>query len=148
MLTPGFYARGDTTTPVRIAVASMLVNLGGNLALIWSLGFVGIALSTAAAAWVNAAALYWTLRRRGHFALDDRLRRTAWRLVAASVVMAAVLVAADRLAAPFMGASLIARAVALALLIAAGGIAYVAAAYLLRAFSLADLKGQLRRSPT
>ena len=148
VLTPGFYARGDTTTPVRIAVASMLVNLGGNLALIWSLGFVGIALSTAAAAWVNAAALYWTLRRRGHFALDDRLRRTAWRLVAASVVMAAVLVAADRLAAPFMGASLVARAVALALLIAAGGFAYVAAAYLLRAFSLADLKGQLRRSPT
>ena len=147
VLTPGFYARGDTRTPVRIAVASMLVNLAGNLGLIWSLGFVGIALSTAAAAWVNAGALYWTLRRRGHFALDHRLRRTAWRLAAASAVMAAVLLAAGRVVAPAMDGGLVARAVALTLLIAGGGIAYVAAAYVLRAFSLADLKGQLRRSP-
>jgi putative peptidoglycan lipid II flippase len=145
VLTPGFYARGDTRTPVRIAVASMLVNLVGNLVLIWPLGFVGIALSTAAAAWVNAIALYGVLRRRRHFALDHRLRKNAWRLVAASAAMAAVLVAADRLVAPYMGAGLIARAVALALLIAAGGVAYLAAAYGLRAFSLADLTGQLRR---
>jgi hypothetical protein len=32
-------------------------------------------------------------------------------------------------------------------LIAGGAIAYVVAAYLLRAFSLADLKSQLRRAP-
>lgn len=144
VLTPGFYARADTRTPVRIAVASMLVNLVGNLALIWPLGFVGIALSTAAAAWVNAVALYWTLRRRGHFAVDHRLRRNAWRLVVASAVMVAVLVAADRLTAPYLGASLIARGIALALLIAAGGVAYLASGYALRAFSLADLTGQLR----
>ena len=147
VLTPGFYARGDTRTPVRIAVASMLVNLAGNVALIWPLGFVGIALSTGAAAWVNAGLLYWTLRRRGHFAIDHRLRRNAWRLAAASAIMAGVLVAAGRLVAPAMGGSLVERGVALALLIAGGGAAYLAAAYLLRAFSLADLKAQLRRSP-
>jgi len=145
VLTPGFYARSDTRTPVRIAVASMLVNLAGNVTLIWSLGFVGIALSTAAAAWVNAGVLYWTLRRRGHFALDARLRRNAWRLVVASAVMAVALLAANWLVAPYMSAGLIARAVALAALISAGGTAYGGAAYALRAFSLADLKGQLRR---
>jgi len=147
VLTPGFHARGDTTTPVRIAVASMLVNLVGNLTLIWSLGFVGIALSTALAAWVNAGALFWTLRRRGLFAVDDRLRRNAWRLIAASAAMSGVLIAADRLVSPYMGASLFARAGALTALIAAGGVAYLAAAYALKAFSLADLKGQLRRRP-
>jgi len=145
VLTPGFHARGDTKTPVRIAVGSMLVNLAGNVALIWPLGYVGIALSTAIAAWVNAGVLYLVLRRRGLFALDHRLRRNAWRLAAASAVMAGVLVAADRLTAPFMVGSLIARATALAALIAVGGVAYLAAAYALRAFSLADLKGQLRR---
>ena len=147
VLTPGFYARSDTGTPVRIAVASMLVNLVGNLVLIWPLGFVGIALSTAAAAWVNAGALYWTLRRRGHFALDARLRRNAWRLAAASAVMAAVLVAADRLVGPAMDGGFGARLAALTALIAAGGVAYLAAAYGLKAFSLADLKSQLRRRP-
>lgn len=147
VLTPGFYARSDTKTPVRIAVASMLVNLVGNVVLIWPLGFVGIALSTAAAAWVNAGALYWTLRRRGHFALDHRLRRNAWRLAAASAAMAAVLLVANRFALPFMAASLVARAAALAVLIATGGVAYLVSACALRAFSLADLKGQLRRRP-
>ena len=145
VLTPGFYARSDTKTPVRIAVASMLVNLVGNLTLIWPLGAVGIALSTAAAAWVNAGLLYWTLHRRGHFAIDARLRRSAWRLVAASAAMLGVLLVADRLIAPFMTGGIIARCVALALLIAVGGIVYLAAAYLLKAFSLGDLKGQLRR---
>ena len=145
VLTPGFYARSDTSTPVRIAVASMLVNLAGNVALIWSLGFVGIALSTAAAAWVNAGALYWVLRRRGHFAVDHRLRRNVWRLVAASAVMAAVLAGVDQLIASWLDAGSVARVVALAALIAAGGSAYLVAAYALRAFSLADLKGQLRR---
>ena len=145
VLTPGFYARGDTKTPVRIAVASMLVNLVGNLVLIWPLGFVGIALSTAAAAWVNAAALFLTLRRREHFAVDHRLRKNAWRLVVASAAMAAVLVAADRIVAPAMAGGFATRVVALAALIAAGGVAYLAAAYALRAFSLADLKAQLRR---
>lgn len=145
VLTPGFYARSDTSTPVRIAVASMLVNLAGNVALIWSLGFVGIALSTAAAAWVNAGALYWVLRRRGHFAVDHRLRRNVWRLVAASAVMAAVLTGVDQLIASWLDAGSVARVVALAALIAAGGGAYLVAAYALRAFSLADLKGQLRR---
>jgi putative peptidoglycan lipid II flippase len=145
VLTPGFYARSDTSTPVRIAVASMLVNLAGNLVLIWPLGFVGIALSTALAAWVNAGALYWTLRRREHFALDGRLRRNAWRLALASAVMAAVLLGADRLVAPAMAGGFFIRIAALSALIAAGGAAYLATAYALRAFSLADLKGQLRR---
>ncbi|QYE35906.1 murein biosynthesis integral membrane protein MurJ [Polymorphobacter sp. PAMC 29334] len=147
VLTPGFYARSDTKTPVRIAVASMLVNLVGNIALIWPLGILGIALSTAIAAWVNAGLLYLTLHRRRHFSVDHRLRKNAWRLVAASAVMAAVLLVADRLVAPWMTGSLVERGVALALLIAGGGIAYVVAAYLLRAFSLADLKSQLRRAP-
>ena len=37
VLTPGFYARQDTKTPVRLAVVSMLVNLAGNLlsVLVW-----------------------------------------------------------------------------------------------------------------
>jgi putative peptidoglycan lipid II flippase len=64
VLTPGFYARSDTKTPVRIALLAMLVNLIGNLALIGPFGHVGLALSTALSAWVNVGLLYWTLRRR------------------------------------------------------------------------------------
>ena len=145
VLTPGFYARHDTATPVRIAVGSMLVNLAGNVALIWTLGTNGIALSTAAAAWVNAGALWWVLDKRGHFTADARLVRTVPRLLAATAAMAVVLALANPLVAPWMTAGLFARAVALSLLIAAGFLVFVAACALFRAVSIADVRAQLTR---
>lgn len=57
VLSPGFYARQDTRTPVRVALFSMLFNLIGNLILIWPLGHVGVAAATAFSAWVNVLIL-------------------------------------------------------------------------------------------
>jgi putative peptidoglycan lipid II flippase len=147
VLTPGFHARQDTGMPVRIAIASMLVNLAGNLILVWPLGHVGIAVSTAIAAWVNAIALWLVLRQRGHFGIDAKLRRTLPRLVAATAAMVAVLLALNPLLVPHTGGSIVARGVALSLLIGTGGIAYLATARLLGVFTLADLRSQLRKGP-
>lgn len=66
VLTPGFYARADTRTPVRLALAAMLVNLVGNLVLIWPLGPVGVGVATALSAWVNVGLLFGVLYKRGH----------------------------------------------------------------------------------
>ena len=148
VLTPGFHARQDTRLPVRIAIASMLVNLVGNLLLVWPLGHVGIALSTAVAAWVNAGALYWVLCRRGHFTIDARLAQRLPRLIVATLVMLPVLAGLGLLLAPWLGGALVARAGALALLLAAGGIAYLGAARLLGLFTLAELKAQFSRKGT
>jgi putative peptidoglycan lipid II flippase len=145
VLTPGFHARQDTSTPVRIAVASMLVNLFGNLLLIWPLEHVGIALSTAIAAWVNAIALFVVLRRRGHFAIDARLQRSALRLLVAAAVMIVVLLALNPLIDPFTAGSWLARIAALTVLIGSGGIAYLVAARLLGIFTLAELRAQFSR---
>ncbi len=144
VLTPGFHARGDTRTPVRIAFASMLVNLVGNLTLIWSLEHVGIALATAAAAWVNAGALWWVLRKRGHFTADPRLRRAAPRLVAAAVAMGAALALASPFVRPFLDGAWIVRGLALGALVGGGALVYFAAAALSGAAKASDLK-QLRR---
>jgi putative peptidoglycan lipid II flippase len=130
---------------VRIAVASMLVNLAGNLALIWVLGHVGIALSTALAAWVNAIALWVVLRRRGHFTADARLLRAIWRLLLATAVMIGVLLALNPLLAPWTGGNLFERFAALAVLIGTGGIAYFVVARLLGVFTLAELRQQFSR---
>lgn len=147
VLTPGFHARQDTRMPVRIAIASMLVNLAGNLILVWPLGHVGIALATAIAAWVNAGALWFILQRRGHFHVDARLARALPRLLAATVVMAAVLFGLNRLLEPMIGGTLLARAVGLTVLLGTGGAAYLLAARVLRVFTLAELKSQFRRGP-
>jgi putative peptidoglycan lipid II flippase len=149
VLTPGFYARADTRTPVRIALVAMAVNLVLNLALIWSLAHVGLALSTAISAWVNAGLLYWTLHRRAHLTLDARLRSRGVRLIGATLVMAAGLLLLNGWIDPLMGRSLILRAAGLVLLMGAGGILYFGAAFALGAFRIADLRAQLsRRRPT
>ncbi|MFX5918532.1 lipid II flippase MurJ, partial [Acinetobacter baumannii] len=70
VLTPGFYARSDTKTPVRYATLSIAINLVLNLALIVPLKHMGPPLATAVAAWVKVALLYRTLVKRGHFEAD------------------------------------------------------------------------------
>ncbi|TZG27841.1 murein biosynthesis integral membrane protein MurJ [Sphingomonas montanisoli] len=145
VLTPGFYARADTRTPVRIALVAMAVNLVLNLILIWPLGHVGLALSTAISAWVNAILLYWTLRRRDHFAIDARLAHTGLRLLAATALLAGMLLIANPFVDPWTGRSLIERVVAISLLIGAAFVVYFGAVFGLGAYKLSTLKGQLRR---
>ncbi len=143
VLTPGFLARGDTSTPVRVALGSMLINLIANLVLVWPLGHVGIAVGTAIAAWANAAVLAWLLIRRGQFALDARARRTLPRFVVATLAMMAVLATLQPLLQ--MPTGFAARALALALLLGVGGLAYLAAARLLGLFTVAELAARLKR---
>lgn len=94
VLSPGFFAREDTKTPVRSASIALGVNVALNLALMNVLGHVGIALATALAACVNGATLYTLLVRRGYFVADERLKQRVPRLCLASVVMAAAVGAA------------------------------------------------------
>lgn len=63
VLAPGYFARQDTKTPVRYGVIALLTNTVLNLALIWSLKHVGLALATTLAAFLNAGLLYSGLRR-------------------------------------------------------------------------------------
>lgn len=147
VLTPGFHARQDTRMPVQIAIASMLVNLAGNLVLVWPLGHVGIALSTAFAAWVNAVVLWFVLYRRGHLRVDVRLARALPRLLAATVAMVVVLLGLNGVLEPMIGGGVAARAVGLGVLLGAGGFAYLLAARALRVFTLVELKSQFKRVP-
>lgn len=146
VLTPGFYARQDMKTPVRIAVFSMLFNLVGNLILIWPFGHVGVAISTAIAAWINVGLLYWTLHKREQLQMDARFRFKSVRIILASLVMAALLWVLNPLLDPYMAGGLMERIVALGLLCGGGALIYGVAAIGLRAYSLGELKSQLSRT--
>lgn len=87
VLVPGFYAREDMKTPVRFAMVALVVNLGLNLLLMGPLAHVGLALSTAIAAWVNALLLYRALKRRHGFPPDRRLKRASLAILVSSLVM-------------------------------------------------------------
>ncbi|WP_375398823.1 murein biosynthesis integral membrane protein MurJ [uncultured Sphingomonas sp.] len=139
VLTPGFYARSDTKTPVRCATISMVANLALNLALIVPLKHMGPPLATALASTLNVMLLYRALRRRGHFVPDARLARRAGRLAAAASVMGGVLWLLQGLLTPYVGGSWTERALAMLALVAAGSVVYAIATIVLGAFSRDDL---------
>jgi putative peptidoglycan lipid II flippase len=129
VLTPGYYARSDTKTPVRYATISMGVNLALNLALIVPLQHMGPPLATAIASTVNVALLYRTLVKRGQFVVDAQLKRRAPRLLAAALAMGAVMYFLNDLFQPYTtGASLI-RWAAMAVLVGTGALVYAAAVF-------------------
>jgi putative peptidoglycan lipid II flippase len=137
VLTPGFFAREDTRTPVKIAVVCLISNVVIALTLIWWLAHVGIALATALSAWLNAGLLGRGLWRDGLFQPDARLRRRLPRILGASMAMALGL----WLAAPWLAG--LAAPLALALLIAAGGVAFVLLGQLVGALDFAELRSAL-----
>ena len=91
ILAPGYFARQDTRTPVRIALVAMAVNLVLNLALILPLAHVGLALATSVAALVNAALLLRGLLREGAWSLAPGWGAFSARMVAACSVLAGVM---------------------------------------------------------
>lgn len=145
VLTPGFYARSDTKTPLRLALWSMLVNLIGNLILIWPLAHIGVGVATAISAWVNVGLLWFTLRKRGHIQVDSRLRQKAWRIVLAAALMGLALWFGNELIEDQLGTGLWRRVAVLSILVSAGGAVYVLAIFLLGAYRLSELKSLLRR---
>jgi putative peptidoglycan lipid II flippase len=140
VLAPGFFARHDTATPVKIAAAAMVVNAVLTVALMFPLAHVGNALATSVAGWTNALLLLEMLRRRGHFAFDAEARRRLPRIAAASLGMAAVLLAASSWLAPAIAARGAGAIAALAALVALGLASFAALAILLGAAGRADLK--------
>src|SRR5690606_18572972 len=110
VLAPAFFARQDTSTPMRAAVIVVVVNIALVTALIVPLrasGVVGahaaIALSTGLGGLLHAALLWWWLRRRGVYRAAAGTLRFLVSVLAASIAMAAVLVVARTLVGPWSG---------------------------------------------
>lgn len=67
VLAPGFYARQDTGTPAKIAIAVLVLTQLFNLAFVPWIGVAGLALSIGLGALVNASWLLWGLKRLGSY---------------------------------------------------------------------------------
>lgn len=144
-LTPGFFAREDTRTPVKVAIGAVVLNLVLAIGLMQVLDHVGLALATSISSWANAALLAYLLRRSGHFQPDPRLVRAVPRILLAAVIMAAALwVGADLLNNWFL-AGFARKFAALAGLILAGAVLFFGFAQLLGGSDLREVARQLRR---
>lgn len=113
VLAPGFYARQDTTTPVKIGILSMAVGMLGNVLFLFmflnflnadsELGIwqqlattpglhVALALASAMSAYLNATLLWRKLRQSGWWELPIGWLSFFWKALLAALVMGALLV--------------------------------------------------------
>jgi len=86
---PGFYARQNTTTPVKIGLIAMVANMVMNLGFYWfGLAHVGLALATSLAAFLNAGLLVLALRKEEVFSFQAGWLVFILRLIFANIAMA------------------------------------------------------------
>lgn len=140
VLAPGFFAREDTKTPVKIAVACLTANIVFILLLIAPLQHVGVALATVLSSWLNAGLLGFVLYRRDLFSVSDRLRQRLPRILVSGLAMAVIVWGIM----PIL-AGLLPMILALGLTIVIGTLAFFAIAQAIRAFEFNEVKAMLRR---
>lgn len=140
ILAPGFYARQDIRTPVKIAIGVLIVTQLMNLMFVPWIKHAGLALSIGVGACLNAGFLYWGLHKRGIYIAQSGWRMFFVRLAGALFLMAGVALSTAGYfdwiglqSSPFQ------RIGALALVMAACGITYFGA-LLAMGFRFRDFK--------
>lgn len=145
ILSPAFFARGDTRTPLILAAISMAANVLLAVLLMQAMGSVGIALAASLAAWINAGMMAAILSQRGHLPLDARFRRRLPRLLLAAITMGLALYAGVQFIPQLVEGTLVLRIAALAGLVLIGAILYFTLAQVLGGTDLRDVKRALTR---
>ncbi len=137
VLAPGYYARQDMWTPVRIGIKAMVANMVLNfvfvlpLMYVWGIGHVGLALATSVSAWLNAGLLLMGLLRVGVYEFQPGWLAYGARLLLASAVMAFVVVFLTPDNALWLAWSWQQRALRMSGICIAGGLAYAGVQLLL-----------------
>ncbi|MCG7927538.1 MAG: polysaccharide biosynthesis C-terminal domain-containing protein, partial [Candidatus Thiodiazotropha taylori] len=91
ILAPGFYARQDTKTPVRIGIIAMVANMVLNLILVFPLAHAGLALATTLSSWLNAYLLYRALIKQGIYRPDPGWPMLLLRITLSALAMGLML---------------------------------------------------------
>ena len=146
---PGFFAREDTRTPMIFAAISVVTNISLALYLLPRMGAPGIAVASAVSAWINAALLFGTLVKRGHWGTDRTLLKRLPRLVAAAFLMGVALWFAADWLAPWLQPCLRLpnRCWRWARMCGGGAALYFALAFATGGADIATVKRAVRRGP-
>jgi putative peptidoglycan lipid II flippase len=126
VLVPGFYARQDIKTPVKIGIATLVMTQLMNLMFIGPLQHAGLSLSIGLASCINAGLLFWQLRRQRLFAPQPGWTMFLVKMVTAVVVMSLVLLALNLWMPPWAQGNMTERLLRLLLVVVVGAGSYFA----------------------
>ncbi|NBR31457.1 MAG: murein biosynthesis integral membrane protein MurJ [Sphingomonadaceae bacterium] len=145
VFTPGFFAREDTKTPLRIAIWVLAANIALNFALVPFFGLYGLAAALALTAWLNCALLYLTLHKRGHLTIAPDVANRVARQLLCALAMGVTLYGVNLLMGPMFNGTTFERMVALSTLIGSGGVVYFGLGWMIGAVNREDVMILLRR---
>ena len=133
VLAPGFYARQNIKTPVKIAVFTLALTQAMNWVFVHNLGYQhwGLALATGIGACVNSALLYYQLRRHQVYQPQPGWWMFYLKLAIALVLMALALRYLSGLAGDWLQLKALTKLMWIGLLVAVGATTYFAALWLL-----------------
>ena len=131
VLAPGFYARQNTKTPVKIAAFAVVFNIVLSLILIGPLKHAGLALAISLAAWLNAALLGFTLWRQSIYQPEKGWWLFCLRIGLAILIMAITIIIFRGQDDAWLAATLWTRLFMLVKVIVLAGGAYFASLYVL-----------------
>jgi len=151
VLAPGYFARQDTKTPVKIGLVAMAANMVMNLVFVlvlhhyFSLGHAGLALATSLAAFLNAGLLFRGLRRSGVYRAPSGWRSFAGMLLLANTIMAGALYLSLAQFGDWFAMAFLTRAFTVLGICAVGFVAY-AATLLVCGFRLSQLRSPVNKT--
>ena len=145
VLTPGFYSRQDTATPVKIAGIVLAANIGLNFLLIPPFGIAGLAAAIAICSWLNCVMLYVILHRRGHFRIEGWLASRIARQIVAGVAMGAVLWLVKGALSSYFSGSTGHRMIGVGALVGSGLAVYFPLVWLIGGMGKEDIQALLKR---
>jgi len=149
-MSPGYFAREDMSTPIKIGALCVAVNIAIALALMGPLAHVGLAVATVVSQWLNAVLLAGILIRRKQFHFDDRLLCRLWRMVSATAAMAGVVMTTDwalfTALAGWLGGGTMETVANLALVVFVGMVSYAGFSLVLGVATISEIKAALRRA--
>jgi len=146
VLTPTFFAREDTRTPMIYACVSAVINVTLGYILFYTIGFYGLALATSFAAWANVICLFVTQKKRGHFTADARLLLSLPKMAFASAVMGVGLWAIVPKVETFLSGVLVWDYGVMGGVVLLGACIYIAVSIVLKTFSFKDMKAAFKKS--
>ncbi len=148
-----FFARQDTTTPMRFALVSVVVNVVLGISLFHIFGVPGIAAATAVAWWLNVVMMGVTLARRDHYRPSPKAVSRLIRICLANVALAGILAAASHqrtqiqalFAHVHLGHAVGAKELAISLTVTLAAAIYPLLLFGSGGLTIAETRGALRR---
>ena len=86
ILTPIFFARQNTVTPVKIAIFCVFINFLFNIILMQFYQHVGIAIATAISSWVNCILLFYILLESNEIVFDKMLKLNFKKILIINII--------------------------------------------------------------